>query len=839
MPVPYDITPPIRFGGVEHRGDDLNRPADVAADSLNISPIDMGSEKSARPGYHKIANNSGNNGGFGTFLYNRPGQDKEVLVAGSYLYRKLAGSIDITYSGSGSVVTISLVAAEATNTIVCTIDVDGTEVLDEDLGVGFDEASITTVDNLRSTINGLTDFAATLSTGTPTGAPAAMIYPVWQQVFSSGSYSVELFYLSQVNHPDGATAPFVGAFNNRNATDFENISSLEQDGCIYFADGIDEMQKFDGVDCYRAGAPAAVVSSVAVNTTGSIATGDYIHAATIIQKDAQGNVRQGKLSNEVSTTLPATDSFDVTLENVQPSTGFNTDCAIVAGAQSGVTTITVDDGSGGSHTMQVGQTAYFYDGVSAAYVEREITAVAATTITIDGANVNVADNAVISNNLRIRLYRTVVSGSLFQEVIDIPNNSFAATQVYNDDILDANLGAFYDEAEILGFERGLPPKFKYLATYKGLVVGLCDPDNTVYGYHSDISSPESWPAANQFDVKEDSNEAITGGFENGDNLWISKESSMNVLIGDLFTGQFDIIPISHSVGCVAHATIQRYDLDDENSVVVWLGERSIYASLNGRKPRNIGRALRRVFRTKGLATNLQPKLKRAVATVDTDRDLYLLFIPTEDAVGGAVYATEDSKVYAYEMITQEWFIWDNMNMAGGAVVDDGDLFWTERNYSTFDSNMHYHLHRRHVFGSYLDYVDHHEAIGGFYESGWFHGGSPSVNKDFTSLKVYSNSSVTNGNFSLTAKTRLSFLGDVDHSQSTLDFSGGTGLFGIGPWGGFAWGSSASNAIKLFRLKPKSARAAQVRLEFSAFFNQVILTAWEFEIAQSHENKMKF
>jgi hypothetical protein len=108
--------------------------------------------------------------------------------------------------------------------------------------------------------------------------------------------------------------------------------------------------------------------------------------------------------------------------------------------QVSVSTITVDDGSGGSHTMKVGQTAYFYDSVSASFVTREITAVAATTITIAGAAVTVADNAVISNNLRIMILRTVSTGTIYKFVAEIPNNSFSATQVYTDATADASLG---------------------------------------------------------------------------------------------------------------------------------------------------------------------------------------------------------------------------------------------------------------------------------------------------------------------------------------------------------------------------------------------------------------
>ena len=148
-------------------------------------------------------------------------------------------------------------------------------------------------------------------------------------------------------------------------------------------------------------------------------------------------------SDAVSITTSITEDINVTVDYIDDSTGYNTDCAIVAGAQTGVTQITVDDGAGGSHTMQVGQTAYFFDSSSSAFVEREITAVDSTTITIDGANVNVSDNEVISNNLRVNIYRTASGGTLFKLVTSLANDSFETTAAYRDGTADASLGATF------------------------------------------------------------------------------------------------------------------------------------------------------------------------------------------------------------------------------------------------------------------------------------------------------------------------------------------------------------------------------------------------------------
>src|SRR5690606_8577772 len=103
--------------------------------------------------------------------------------------------------------------------------------------------------------------------------PAAFIPLVWQDVFSSGSYSLSFNYSEEVNHPTGASDPFAGSLANRNSDDFENVSTLERRRVIYFANGYDEMTKYDGVDCYRAGVPLGALDSVVDSGSGSVGSG--------------------------------------------------------------------------------------------------------------------------------------------------------------------------------------------------------------------------------------------------------------------------------------------------------------------------------------------------------------------------------------------------------------------------------------------------------------------------------------------------------------------------------------------------------------------------------------
>lgn len=834
MPAPYNQTPPYRFGGTDQVSDDLERPPSSAEDADNIAPLGKGREKTCRKGYHVVSPNANSDGGFGTFLYNNPSGEVETLIAGSTLLKRATGSINITYSGSGASQLISLIASEETETIVCTIQVEDEEVFTLDLGVGFDHASIITVDALRVAIDALADFSATV-TG-PTAHPAAMIHPVFLESFTSGAYTLTFSYETEVNHPTGAPDPFAGSSTNRNDEDFENISELEMNKVIYFTNLYDWPKKYDGVDCYRMGLPAPVLVSVVDSNPGAVGTGGtdvYTHAATFVQVDAQGNEIEGALSNEIPTSISTQSDFLLTIQNILASSGFNTDGAIVAGAQMGVNTITVDDGSGGAHTMKVGQTAYFFDDDSNAHVERLITAVAASTITIAGAPVDVGDNYVISNNLRIRIYRTEADGAILLQVAEIANNSFTANRTYNDQIVDTSLGAAYGEAEVLGVEHGLPPKFKYFSRFKNVAIGLRLEDAEYDGVFSDIDSPEYWPVANRFEDNA-TNQPITGGSENGPFFWIFKHNGTRQVVGDLTSGQYDISDVSSHIGCEAHATIKHYD-----NLLFWLEHGSVFASENGSAPFEVGQDIPNFFSTVSRDTTRLPVLKRALAQIDANNQHLLIFVPFETTLGSDVYANDNSTVLMFDVRRREWQFWHGLNMAGGFVINEDELIFTERRYSNFSSTMDYNIHRRHNNMDQFDYVDHNVAIEGYYKSGWFHGDTPSVLKLVEALKVYTNNSIVNANFQLRCRTEINFLKDVTHSDATLDFTGGGDSegWGIGPWGSFAWGNPAADAAKLFKLVPKDITSIRFHLSFSTFFNQIVLTAWELQYGGAHKKKM--
>lgn len=834
MAVPQRIPEPFPFGGIDERGLEHTRPPIVAIDSLNMDYFDSGDEATSRLGSKVVEDNTGAVGGFGTFVFNKNDGTSELLKCGSKLYRQLSGSISVTYSGSGSSIVISVLLDETSKTWKCQIDVDGTNVLDYDLKVGFDEASTVTVDDLRSQINGLTDFSASISGST--SAPAAFIFPFLREQFSSNSYSIPFKYNEQVNQPTGSTDPFAGSNTNKNDSDFENISSIEYSGVRYFANQYDEMKKYDGSDIYRAGLPKAEVLSAADTGSGSNpATGTYLYQTTYEQKDAAGNITEGIESDSFSHTVSSAGTVDLDIKNIQPSSGFNTDGARADGAQSTVTTINVDDGAGGAHSLKVGQTAFFYDSITGDNVERKITAVTSSTITIEGAAVTIADNAKISNNLRIKIWRTPVGGSVFGLIATIANDSYNSMQPYSDSTASGSEGAQFTSPSVFAAEHALPPKFRYLTLQGRMAIGArgASDGTSQYVYFSDIDSPEYWPSINNFRAR-GPNSTLTGIVENNDALWIFRKNALTELIGDLQTGQWDSFVRANRAGCAAHATIRRY----ENSIV-WASEQSVYISQNGGLPQDLGAELFRIIDKQRKADSRKPVMKRAVAIDDPITRKYLLFVPTESTTSSNVHANGDSFVLAYDFSLNRWLKWGGLNMAGGVARDGEDLYWTERRYSTYDSAMSYLVWQRLRTGEASDFIDHNSPIEGLYKPGWFHGGSPLVHKAFHRLAIMTNHPTLTSQFDLSVDIELDFVPGRKYTQKTLSFGlGNSQGFGLGAFGVAPFGAPSGDQIREINLLGQMSRAMRPVFSWSVLKKRPVLAAWSVETALNTREGMQ-
>lgn len=834
--------------GVDRKNSDLTRQLQFASDMRNAQYRQSGSPEKRR-GYQASAATAG---GIGLFTYQRANpttglDESEIVCVDSSLKRLKRSTLAIVYAGAEANCRLSIYLDENTSLYQCQIMEGTTLVVDQSLGQGFDEGSPYTVSQLATLISGVTGFTATVTGATTT--PAAFLQIVREFDLAEDDFSGFAEYWETIYSPAGT--PFSAAWAARFTDEFENVSAVNIQNNLYLASAFNEVLKYDGNSVYRAGLPDVASVSGASAGAGSITGTNYLWQAQYIQVDSAGQVIEGNILTSTGGVTLTAENANVTVANILAGSGFNTNCAIVAGAQVAVNTITVDDGSGGAHTLQVGDTAYFYDSVSADYVERAVTARTSSTITIAGAAVTVADNAVISNNLRIGIYRSQTSGSIpsqFYVVAEVPNNSFAATQVVLDNLADASLGALvFPPIE----DRSPPKKGKYISQWNGVMITAANPETPTLVTYSSFEGPEYFPI--------DSNEIIYGtaagdpirGIGGSNEVFaIMGINSFGVLTGDIIQNALRLEIKSEDVGCVAHATIREI-----GGALAWLSSKGPRMSTGGQVPRPLGEAqdadgrpsgASRIdpdFLADGKAQEEQFLMRRAISVHDRKEDKFLLFVPAVSVSGSDTYANANSICYAYDYIRDAWLVWDNINMMGGAAtlpVND-DLYWSEVEFSTFLSANRSVLYRRHKLNDAWDYADNLEPIGGTdadaweYASQWEPLGQPSVLKKFLKVKVFTLEEVANNNFALDVIQEVDYQRDVFRAEFSLELTGSG--YGQSAYGTDPYGDSVNNAV-IHTLSRDRTRAMRLRFRNNVLHENVILTGWELEAVTPYRVAMK-
>jgi len=827
----------LNHKGVDLKSSDLLRSPDYASDMRNAQYSDGGALEKRR-GYQACGSSCG---GYGLFTYRRVDPtsgvaDPQVLTIDNNLWKKNTSSFTVSYSGSDNTCVLSFFLDSDTLTYKLQVLVGTSLVIDEDVGVGFDEVSVVTLADFKTVVDAVTDFSATIVGDV--NVPASFLKIIREQDLNVADWASYAQYWTMANTP--LSNPLQSYLDNQYQDDHENVSSIQINNAIYFGTGYNELYKYDGQTFFRAGMPTPGALAVSVSA-GAVTGSNYIHKIQYAQYDAAGNIVEGNLKSSSAVTVAAK-QFDLTVPQIEYTTGFNTNCAIVAGAQVSVTTITVDNGSGGANTFNVGDTAYFFDSISGAYVSRKITARTNLAITIEGAAVTISDNAVISNNLRILIWRSKDSGStpsLFYLVDEIPNNSFVSSVAYADNKLDSALG------ELLlnpGSDRSLPPKGKYVSQWNGqLFIGGKIDDPTILAW-SDIDGPEYFPiATNQIYVEPGNGDIITGIAPNNEVFTVHGDASFTVISGDIGSGQIRVETRARDIGCAAHATIQ--DLD---GILVWLSPRGPVQSSGGQIPLPLGAAIdpsesnqaSRIdpeFDNDGKVENERLRLKRSVGYNDTSSDKYILFVPAEDGDDSLRYPNQNSLCFVYDRVRDAWLIWDNWNMAGGMTEFENELYFSERRYSNFEGEVQSILYRKHNLIDAFDYADNNAAVDFDYSPQWEFLGEPSVLKDPIAIKIYSLETVANNEFSLTVEQEVNFQSDSATATFVMDIAGGG--YGYSAYGEDPYSDPSQDSYThpLARARQRSVRP---RFKNSVIHEAVLITGWEIEFSVPYRPEFK-
>lgn len=836
------------FYGYDLRTNDLEFPEQRATDVLNIQYTPTGTIEK-RKGFQPHADTGG--ASCGLFNYSQinsttGAETIEILGCSDTIKKLTDASLAVTYSGLSSIAQIQVIFDTVTGVYRCQVFEGLITRLDYSLGLGRDEVSPVTLTNLRTQINAITGFTATLTGSGSTPAAFIKTVPLASLIGQTVTLAAKSWTSLNVSPQTGKSGPLVGSITNKDSAQFENVTSTQLQNCIYFSNGYDPVLKYDGQNVYRAGLPPSSDGSdgtYSVTTSGTLGTNKYIWKACYVQKDNKGNVTEGNTFQDTEKNFqqPSAAAVTVTVSNIQAGSGFNTNCAIVNGLQSGVTQITVDNGSTGNHTMKVGDTAYFYDGVSASYVERLVTGTTLTTIIIQGSAVNVADNAVISNNLRIKVLRnqnTGVTPTLWFELVEIPNNAFAATQTYTDNKSDTSLSIQFVEHAT---DRSVPVRGKYLSSYQNLMVTAGNLSNPNEVSFSDVESPEYFPlVSNQFTVNNIQGDYITAIHPSNDQFIIFQSRAIHAVTGDIPNQTFRVDIITQDVGCAAHASIQ-----DVRGTICFLsnvGPRvmtgaSIPKGLGIAKDSELNSRIDPLFNQRGQSFDQTYQLKRAVSLNDRKGERYLIFLPCESLTGSVRATNSNSIVLVYDYSRDAWLKWNNIDMTAGVVSVDSDneIYYLERR----DNNpagvtIVNYLYRFMNSGQFYDYQDHNQAISAYHKSPWEFMGEAGVLKNFERIKVYSSENIDNS-FNLTVETEKDFI--VDTPLSTLSLAFGANGYGVSAYDTAPYGDPSTTGLK-HKLSNGRCVSLRVILKNEEAQANIAITGYELETALPYKPGFK-
>ena len=804
------------FKGLDLRSPDISQNPDAATSMINGMFRQTGS-LSKRKGY-QIAS-AVTKGGYGATTFENVNSSgiatEEFITIDQNLFKLSEDSFTITYApGDSSSGRYDLYYDSTDSTFYFDLyDGSSTRVMHYSLGNGYSGTNRSVAD-LKTNIDLVTAFSATAAS-TATAQNAAFIPVARNGVLADGSAATLTFkHYEQIDCPSTYTNPFSAFYATRTSTSFENATFAQLKKVLYISTGFDALHKYDGLRVYKAGLPIGTTPTGGAGSGGSLIAGAYKWKYTYYYKDAKGNEIESTPTATLSFTSAGTDSRAITVANLQETSGYNTSQAVVNGAQSGVNTITVDSG----YTLKVGDYVYLQDGVTSSVVSRKVTALnSATTLTIDGAAVNVADNAVISP-IEIILYRTNSGGSIFYMSKELINDTDNNTQAYDDGTADASLG--FEFLEPIK-PHGLPVTGKYITAWRQQLVISGNTSNTNTVYYSDIESPEYFPPAdNSFNVTN----TVNGIRELDNTFFVFKEKSIDAVSGDFGIDQFEVDNISNEgIGCLAHATIQ-----EVNKQLWFLSKDGVYSiSQNGLI--EVSAPIKNRFVKNGLNN------KQAIAFNRSQTTQYILMLPSLPTNPTGASDTL-SKIYVYNYFDRHnaWHEWSNFNFIGGISVLGDDLFLVRRN------NSYIHTLRVQDTGLVDDYLDHDQAISFEYKTHWETVGEPAVYKKFNRLKIYSLDPTIDdfeGNgFDLTVTVYGNFL-NIALGTASLDFSGGSVGWGMFEWGAVPWGEIMLPDLGT-KLAAKKFKSQQLKFTNSEFHQNVLLSSYELEIAAPYQANIK-
>lgn len=786
---------------------------------------------SSRPGWKYICDNSA---GIGYGIYVRPEAGVETstrLMVGDRLYSQDEGSFLITYTGAATSVVATHLFDTTASEYRFQILEDGVEKLLFSLGTGVDSASPVLISALKTAIDAISGgFYAVTITGS-TGVPAAFLPALYREALMGSpnkTLSIATKYSTAVRKPDNSSNNFALTYAARNTSAHRNATFLNSSQNFYICTELDKPQKYDGRIVYNMG--MAKATATATPTGVGAITAFWRYKVRYVHRDAKSNYIPGSLTSFIEANMVTNTSANIAVPTLQTTSGYSTDYAKVNGNQGPATAITVDSG----HTLQIGDTVRVIDTATSTRiaVERTVTNRSATSVTLS-ANVTVTDNSIISQNLIIEIYRTKSKGSRLYQVAELPNDPSGVSITFVDTIADASLGAEFTEPRR---QPDPPPSGGIITQHQGLPVitrmrtapnclAWAEPDN-LEGFNE---------AEGKRNLYAERGGGITGVWSNTAALDVFYRDSTYRIYGTLYDGNIEFRPVSHSVGLPHQNCIDQLD----SGQMVWLSNQGPRQMGPGGLPQRIGLAWDAILRVQRLGDK-KYILERSMVIDHPIEQICYFFLNCESDSGG-IYTNQYSEVWVldYQGEGYRWVgPWTNLNMAGGAIVENGKLSWIERRSetatSTIVADVIEHQYRRDDY----DYIDHSEAIPCLWKPSYEDKGEKFVRAIFEKVRFYSSDIQNQAGFSVKIGIEKDYA-NTEISNFVLEFGqGGTADgWAFEAWGDFAWGNPVvapiESRIPNTPEADNAANALRITVSHETIYARPIISAFGFVIKTSY------
>lgn len=584
-----------------------------------------------------------------------------------------------------------------------------------------DETVVTTL-NLGTPKSSVRDFATLAANLNSAVSDLTLTYPSDFQTSRSASYLTPVQFTAPINSTvkfdfiTGSASPYISEGPTTSLGVLEHGCKLARYGPsrrfhgvqfqnrLWFRD-IWRLRKYDGKNAWCAGVKAPAVPTLTpASSGGSIPDGGYAYLITYSVKDAQNyEVESDGTETATGTVTGGGGSGSIAISNIAAKSGWIPDDAGMAGLATngwGAVCSSTMGAAGTSITcatylrLDIGDPVYLYDRQTSQYVERYVTNVSGTTVTLNLAVKMTSGDAM--SPVRVNIYRTKIGPSTrFYFVAAVPVNISASTQSYTDTLADTSLGFAYVTPDV---EHAPPPtqlstvvpdmeddSGSYpLELYRNcLVMGGLWGDKGACAF-SDINAPEHWPEANTFRPGEGTEE-ITGLKASQDFLFIFTNKSTYQATGDLATEEFRVVPLGGGIGCASHDSIA-----DCGGVIYWCSSSGVYRSSGG-APEKISMPIEDLFiSAKSLdKTNSldRRRYERSVGCYVPDRHQYWLFVPAmkpaptvsypwaTDGIYGWLFngGSTGTTCYVFDIATSQWYFLEQLDFSLGLRVFDGQM----------------------------------------------------------------------------------------------------------------------------------------------------------------------